>query len=141
MSVRLELNGMAELREALRNLPEHLAGEASHIVGSVANGAGSEVRQHYKRGKTGNLIAGVEVAQISTGKAAAGYVVRSKSPHSHLVERGTVTRRTASGANRGAMKKSPENERMIPIVIRARRRMYGQLADLLRRMGFIVEGL
>ena len=140
MGVTLKLDGMAEFREALRHLPEHLAGEASHIVEGAANGAASEVRRVYPS-HTGRLIAGVRVTNFEGGKVAAGAIVKSSARHSHLFEFGTKSRRTAKGWNRGSMPKAQESERSIPIFQRARRRMYLQLADLLRRNGFEVAGL
>jgi hypothetical protein len=140
VSVKLELNGMAELREALRNLPETLAGEASHIVEGVANGVASDVRRAYPS-RSGRLIGGVQVTRFETGKVAAGAIVKSAAKHAHLFEYGTASRRTSKGVNRGRMPKAPQNERMVPIVVRARKRMYSQFAEMLRRIGFVVEGL
>jgi hypothetical protein len=140
VSVQLKLDGMKEFREALRKLPEELAGEAAHIVEGAANGVASEVRRVYPS-HTGNLIGGVRVTHFEGGKVAAGAIVKSSAKHSHLYEYGTAQRRTAKGANRGRMPVPNESRRMIPIVVRARRRMYAQLADLLRRNGFVVSGL
>ena len=140
MSASIKFTGLTELRTALRNLPEELAGEASHIVEGAANGAAAQIKRVYPIGKTGNLVAGVTVEHASQ-KVAAGAIVKSKSPHSHLWERGSQTRRTGKGANRGRMPAAPESEKMIPIVVRARRRMYADLANLLRRVGFQVDGV
>ena len=139
MSAQLRLDGMAELREALRKLPEELAGEASHIIEGIANGVASETRRVYPI-QTGRLVGGVKVTHFEHGKVAAGAVVKSSAPHSHLYEYGTKSRKTAKGWNRGSMPKADESKRMIPIVVRARKRMYAQLSDLLRRAGFVIEG-
>ena len=130
--------GLTEFRAALRNMPEELAGEAAHIVEGAANGAAAQIRRVYPV-KTGNLVSGV-VIEHNQQRVAASAVVRSKSPHAHLFERGTRPRRTAKGANRGSMPEAPENEKMVPIAIRTRRRMYSELADMLRRIGFVIEG-
>ena len=131
--------GLTELRTALQNMPEELAGEASHIVEGAANGAASQIRRVYPV-KTGAMVSGV-VVEHNQQKVSASAVVRSKSPHAHLFERGTKARRTAKGANRGSMPEAPESEKMVPIVIRTRRRMYVELADMLRRIGFHVGGV
>lgn len=139
VSASLKFDGLTELRAALRKLPEDLAGEASHIVEGIANGAAADIRRVYPS-HTGRLIGGVVVTHFEHGKVAAGAIVKSGAPHSHLFEYGTKARRTGKGANRGTMPKAPESERMVPIVVRARKRMYAQLTDLLRRAGFVIEG-
>jgi len=153
---QLRFDGMSELRAQLRNLPETLAGEASHIVEGAANGAAAEIPRNYPIRDTnlhpgprrkspwfppGNLARGVRVTHFERGKVAAGAIVKSAAKHAHLFEFGTRQRRTNKGANRGVMPKAPASEAMIPVVIRARKRMYSQLADLLRRVGFQVEGV
>lgn len=141
MGASLKFDGLTELRAALRKLPEDLAGEASHIVEGIANGAASEVRRGYSRGKSGRMIDGVQVTHLSTSKAAAGALLKSSAPEATIWEYTKEQRRqTRSGANRGVMRLPPENKRMIPIVVRARKRMYAQLTDLLRRAGFVIEG-
>lgn len=137
-SVKLKFDGLTELRNALRNLPSDLTGEASHIVEGIANGAASEIRQAYPS-VTGNLISGVQVTRFEHGKVAAGALVKSSARHAHLFEFGTKSRRTSKGWNRGTMPKAPENERMVPIIVKARYRMFGLLADMLRRAGLLVE--
>ena len=138
-SVKLRFDGMTELRTALRNLPEDLTGEAGHIVEGVANGAATEIRRGYPN-HTGHLIAGVVVTHFEHGKVAAGALVKSAARHAHLFEFGTKSRRTAKGWNRGTMPKAPDQKRMVPVVVKARHRMYSQLADMLRRFGLLVEG-
>jgi hypothetical protein len=61
--------------------------------------------------------------------------VLSRAPHSHLYEFGTKRRRTAKGANRGAMS---EKAITVPIARRRRARMARRLVDLLRSKGFQV---
>jgi hypothetical protein len=137
---RLVLNGMAEFRAALRNLPETLAGEAAHIVEGAANGAAADVKRRYPI-QSGHLVGGVQVTHFDNGRVAAGAIVKSGAKHSHLYEYGTRRRQTAKGANRGAMPKASDATAMIPAIVRARKRMYAELADLLRRAGFQVTGV
>jgi hypothetical protein len=138
MGASLKFDGMAELRAALHRMPEELANEARDIIGEIAYSAAGDIRSAYPS-RTGNLIRGVVVTRVEKGKLTAGAVVKSGAPHAHLFEYGTSTRHNRKGANRGAMPKPPEQQRMIPIIQRARRRMYALLADMLRRHGFLVE--
>lgn len=152
--VKLRFDGMSELRAALRNMPAELTGEASHIVEGIANGVASRARQVYPYGPTGNLIGGVRVTHFEGGKVTAGAVVKSSARHAHLYEWGTKKPRKGRGgygkgegsrsngklANRGRMPEAPEARAFIPIVVNARRRMFEQLEDLLRRNGLIVGG-
>lgn len=133
-STRLEFNGLAELKRALRDLPEDLAGEAQHIVEGAANSAAAEIKHGYPV-KTGHLRDGLTVTHFESGKVAAGAIVKNRAKHSHLFEFGTHRRHNAKGANRGTM---PAAHKFVPIAIKARRRMYGLLADMLRRHGFTV---
>lgn len=137
---KLVFNGMSEFRALLRHLPEDLTSEASHIVEGTANGAAYEIKRGYPD-TSGRLIGGVQVSHFEKGKVAAGAIVKSAAKHAHLFEFGTRQRRTNTGANRGVMPKAAESAAMIPKVIRARKRMYSQLADMLRRVGFRVEGV
>ena len=79
MSAQLRLDGMTELREALRKLPEELAGEAANIIEGIANGVASETRRVYPI-QTGRLVGGVKVTHFEHGKVAAGAVVKARLP-------------------------------------------------------------
>ena len=136
-SNRLELRGLDEFREALRNLPEDLAREAGAIVLAQAEMAKDQIQRAYPE-KTGRLKGGITVNRESD-RSGARAIVRSRAPHAHLHEYGSKPRRTDAGANRGAMPTAAEGERMIPIVMRRRRAMVAALIDLVRRMGFQVE--
>lgn len=132
---RLDL-GLDELREALRNLPAELTGEASRIVQAAANGAAAQIKAAYPR-RTGNLGDGVTVETISGGQFTAGAIVKNTSKHAFIFENGTQARHTAIGANRGSM---PPGHAFVPAIIRKRRWMDEQHIDLLRRHGLTVEG-
>lgn len=139
MSAAVVLEGMAEFREALKNLPDDLVAEAGHIVEGAANGAAADIRGGYPVA-SGNLRDGVTATrQDGSARIAATSVVKSGSPHASIFENGTKTRTTKAGANRGRMPKPEESLRMIPKVIRARRRMQDDLVDMLRRQGFEVN--
>lgn len=135
--VKVELRGLTELRQALRQLPADLTEEAGAIVLSHAEEAARQIQTAYPVGPTGHLRGGVVVEQRQSPLAATA-LVRSRARHAHLFERGTTFRRTDSGANRGTMPEAPINQQMIPIAIRLRGRMVQQLKALVRRAGFEV---
>jgi len=135
---RFVFEGLAELKEALRQLPTELTAEASHIVEGNANAAAATIKQNYAR-KSGTLVDGVGVETLRE-QFATGAVVKSKAKHAFMYENGTQVRHTDKGWNRGAMPPAPPGRAFIPVIIRARRRMYEQLADLLKRKGLVVTG-
>ena len=139
MSARVELKGMAEFRQALRQLPDELASEGSAIVDAHAQEHARVTEQIYgDHQRTGRLRRGV-TTQTEHGRAFAGAIVRTRAPHAWLFDNGSRTRRTGSGANRGMMPARPESERFVPRAIRARVKMMTQLKDLVRRAGFVVS--
>lgn len=137
MSASVEMIGLDALRLALRNLPEELTAEANAIVESHAAEAARLVQTAYPEGPTGKLKRGVSM-RSEHGRFGVSAIVSSRARHSHLFERGTGPRRTASGANRGQMPAAPDSQRMIPIIVRTRRRMVAALIQLVERAGFTV---
>lgn len=136
MSSRIVWNGLAELREALRNLPAELTAEASHIVDGVANAAAADIKEGYPA-RTGNLRDHVFVSHRDKGRFAAGAVVKNTAKHAWIFENGTQARHTDIGSDRGSM---PPGHVFIPAVIKRRRIMYQQLRALLERHGLKVLG-
>lgn len=136
MSNTLRFDGLAELREQLRNLPAELTAEASRIVDGAANGAAAEIKAAYPV-YTGNLRDHLVVTHTEGGKWSAGAIVKNTAKHAWLVEHGSQARHTDIGANRGSM---PARPIFVPAVMRARRRMYESLKQLLVRNGFQVSG-
>lgn len=144
---KLVLDGIAELRDALRKLPHELKAEAQDVVLGTADSAATDIRVGYRRGslqrkgegnvRTGNLEKGVSVRKDEASTFGAGAIVISRSPHAWMFENGTQARHTAIGANRGAM---PPGHVFIPIVIRKRKQMYEKLRGLLERHGLKVTG-
>jgi hypothetical protein len=140
VSVKIDLNGMNELRDALRKLPEDLATEASIIVSGWANRAQRDIQAGYPQGPTGNLKRGVRVTHNAGRRVTATSIVKSTAPHAWIFENGTARRVTNRGANRGRMPKPPVDEKMLPKVIRLRARMVEELIKLVERAGFTVSG-
>jgi hypothetical protein len=130
--------GFDEFRTALRNLPADLTGEAGHIVEATANGAAVDIKRGYAaHRRSGNLQSGVTVTHVDKGKFSAGAIVKNTAKHANIFEVGTQARHTAIGANRGSM---PPGHVFVPVVVRARRRMFAQLKDMLVRHGLVVSG-
>lgn len=133
---RLIIEGLTELRAALRALPAELTAEAGGIVDDAGELAKAEIMQRYPR-RTGNLRNHVTVSTISAGQFAAGVVVKSTAKHAHIFEVGTQARHNKLGANRGSM---PPGNVFVPAIVRQRRKMYDRLKDLLVRHGLVVSG-
>lgn len=142
-SNRLVFEGLAELKEAFRNLPFELTGEASHDVEAAANGAAAIIKAEYHK-VSGKLRDGVEVA-TANGQFSAGAIVKSKAKIAWLYDNGSQARHytTASGAQHatGAMwGKTPPTHIFVRTMIAKRRAMYERLKALLTRHGLLVSG-
>lgn len=137
MSAKVTLEGLEELREALRSLPADLTREAEDIVVRHATQAEQDIQSNYPR-HTGNLKQGMrmEVEHATYGVSAR---VRSTAKHAFIFENGTVQRKTRNGANRGAMPAASSAQAFIPQVIRQRRAMTADLIALVERAGFQVS--
>lgn len=149
MSVRLQWDGLAELRTLLRQLPDDLATEGGAIVLASANEAFTAIETVYvAHQRSGRLRAGLSLVQSATGRFGASILLISRAPHAWIFEHGTAPREGAGGrgtgkgarhgnqaGNRGA---SPAFHAFIPAVAAARTRMYDALAALLERAGFVV---
>lgn len=134
MSATVRFEGLDELRAALKALPEHLRGGAATIVIDHAEAAKQEIVDAYPE-VTGNLKGRVVVEpQSSTYGAAAK--VKSTAKHAWMFENGTQTRQNALGHNRGAM---PPGRVFVPIMVRRRREMHGDLVDLLQHAPVALE--
>lgn len=134
---RFRWDGLEELKAALRQLPEELTGEGSHIVEGAANGAAVDVRSGYAgHRRSGNLQDGVTVEHGVSGFGTSA-VVKSNARHAWLFENGSQARHTAIGANRGSM---PPAHVFVPAVMRKRRAMYDELKAMLTRHGLLVSG-
>jgi len=139
----LQMNGLDELRAQLRRLPEELATEAGDIVLAHAEGAQREIVSGYPTGPgskkfpPGTLKGRVSIER-NRSKVTTAAIIRSRAPHAVIFERGTVRRMTDKGYNRGRMPEASDAQRMIPKVIRWRRKMVDALIELVRRAGFEV---
>jgi hypothetical protein len=130
---RVQMDGLNELREQLRRLPEDLANEAGDIVLAHAEAAKREVESGYPYYR-GVLRSRVRIER-NRSKVTTSAIVRSAAPHAFIFEKGTVVRRNERGANRGRMPKAPEGQAAIPKFIRWRARMVEALKELIRSHG------
>lgn len=124
-------SGMAELIADLGKLGEAAQREGAVVVQQAATSMASELQSAYPSHE-GVLRGRVVVENRSAGSGPAlRWKVRSKAPHAHLYEYGTVRRFTAdTGANRGTMPATPT---FVPAAIRTRRRMVEGLKAVIRR--------
>lgn len=141
MSAKVELQGLEELKAALRNLPAELRDEANTYVEAATNEAEAALLRSYPEGGTGNLRKGVKK---TIEKSAFGVVgtVKSTSRHAHLWEYGTVDRNTKQGWYRGQEHSARERgmEGLSAIAPRVRRKLNEQLWQLVKRAGFDLSG-
>lgn len=127
MAASAGFSGMQELIAGLGQLSATVQAEAGDIVLGAAVTMSSDVKREYGTGPTGNLAARVVVEKAGPLRVK----VRTKAPHAHLYEFGTVQRFThGTGANRGTMPAKPV---FVPAAVRTRKRMVDDLKDLVRR--------
>jgi len=152
-SVKLEIQGLDELRQALRNLPKELTNEAAVIVQAHAEDAKRQIEAAYpirttglhptERRKSKWFPPGTMKHSISVDRSHSAFttraIVKSRAPHAHLFEYGTDARKQGNGKVVGRMPVGPQAELMIPKVQRIRRRMVAALVELVRKAGLVVE--
>lgn len=136
MSASIEIDVTA-LREALEAVPDTLRRETlGPIVRESAEGLAADLRGQYANTKRTSINPGTLASRVvvEPGRDGRGLLakVRSKAPHAHLYEYGTVQRRTnETGANRGTM---PARPTFVPLAIRWRERMVRSAASALRSL-------
>lgn len=133
---RLKFEGLDDLRLELRRLPKDMRDEAAEIVYDSAENGAKDAISNYPR-RSGDLADGVEVQRLEGSSAFAGAIVKNKSKLAFIFENGTQARHSGLGANRGAM---PPGHVFVPAMIRARRKMYDRLREMMRRKGLKVIG-
>jgi hypothetical protein len=133
--VGFEIRGIEALRRALANLPADLGAEASQLALRHVQEAESVIRPVYAaHAVTGRLARALTVRSFPVGQFSRATVIRARA--AHLFERGTGTRRTRQGWNRGAAR----SHRTFPEPVqRAQAAFDLDLANLLRRAGLEVR--
>lgn len=120
MSATLRVDGMNEMLATLRTLPDELKQHSlGPVVKSNAEAMAADLKASYHK-HTGTLANRV-VVEHDVGGSPLRSKVRSKAPHAHFYEYGTVRRFTkGTGAYRGTM---PAQPTLVPTAIRWRERM------------------
>lgn len=134
---RITFHGLEELRQALQDLPEHLAREAFGIVEESTASAEAEAAQAYAAHRRSGKLGSKLKRKVTKDGASVVGTVRNSSPIAHIFENGSQARHTDIGANRGSM---PPAHVFIPAMIRWRKRMYERLKDMMVREGLLVSG-
>ena len=139
-TVSFRIEGLDALQKALRELPQQLADEGRHIVDQRAAAAEAQVKANYEAHRfTGNLARSVQRAVTPGGRFGHAVVIRVKGRHAFWFEHGTAARHTSQGAARGVMNPAPPMHKFVPVLMRERRGMYEDLADLVRAQGLEVS--
>ena len=134
MGVRVNLDGLGTLREALMKLPDELESGAAAIVERAARDTGDRLLAVYPG--HGALRAGVHVVDKSTALTAR-WRVESRSQEAEWWEFGTQNRVTQQGWNRGSTP-AHRDTGLISIAKSFRRRMVAELIEYVRGYGFAV---
>jgi hypothetical protein len=129
VSVSFELRGLEEFKAQLRQLPDDLKGGATGIVLDAAHRAEASIVSQYPE-VTGNLKRGVKVEVLAVGRYGVAAKVRSSAPHAWLYEHGRC---------RWGAVSDPPAPVFIPTMMRTRRQMNEQLADLMEQQGLDVQ--
>lgn len=139
-------NGLAELAEEVKTLPQNLADAAQAIANEFAKDAAAELKTAYPRGpgnrkqgyRGGNLIKGVKYrsGKKRKGKLVAQAWVHNFAPHAWLYDHGTKTRQTKLGRDRGDMPATHLFER---ITMRYQLNLQDEWIELQRSYGLKVR--
>jgi hypothetical protein len=135
MPNRLKIEGLDELKAALRKLPAELAAEGGGIVKDSAEGALPEIRNGYGRHRRSGSLQDKVTVSHRASRLSATSVVKSGDKDALVFEVGSQARHTRIGANRGSM---PPGNVFFPAVKRWKRLMYTRLKAMLREHGLAV---
>lgn len=133
-SVHLDVRAMVE---TLERLPRELSQqELAPLIRASAEDLATDVRRAYANTKRTSRNPGTLASRVvvEPGRDELGLraKVRSKAPHAHFYEYGTVARFTnQTGAARGSMPALPT---FVPAAVRARERMIRAAKTVLRRL-------
>jgi len=129
--------GLNELREALANLPDHLAVEAAAIIEETTASAEAEAASGYAGSqRAAKMARKLRHTVVRDGVSITGEV-RNSSKLAYIFENGTQARHTDFGVDRGSI---PPAHVFIPTMQRWRNRMYERLKDMMVREGLLVSG-
>lgn len=139
MSVSLRFDGLEDLREALRRLPEELAAEGANVVETHGNRAHATISSGYPR-RVGDLAKGLKVTHTRSRFGARSTVI-NRAKQAAVFERGSQVRHyyTRNGVKH-LTGKMPPNPLFSRTMSTERRAMDADHADLLKRHGLAVSG-
>jgi hypothetical protein len=129
-------DGLETLQQALKALPAELIGEGRKLVEGYGNGTAVAIRSAYPW-HSGNLRQHVTLTVTAEGPFGINATIKNTAKHGWIFENGTQARYTKKGSPRGRM---PPGKVFVPIMMRARARLYRDLAALLERHGLKVTG-
>lgn len=143
MNARIEFNGLYELKQALKNLPDDLVAGAGAIVSNAARSAAAADFRQYPVGKPhmrkghrvggGTLKNSLRLEEYALQKGDVSYSLRNVAPHATIYDKGTLPRRTLKGKDCGVM---PAGQVFIPNAIHYRQEMREKLVAYVRAAGF-----
>jgi Bacteriophage HK97-gp10, putative tail-component len=133
MSVNLFLDGIDELRKALRDMPDDLTNDAIAIVATAAEDAASELRSVYPNGPMRDGVVVTDRSQLHQAK----FTVESRTDQAVWWEFGTQNRTTQKGWNRGA-EPAHKDRGLVTIARKHRVTMRAALIALVQSAGFMV---
>ena len=131
----LKIDGLAELREALKQLPADLLNEASVVVHAQAQATHAIISARYPV-VTGNLKQHLKI-ELGRDAVSVSARVKNTAKHAWIFENGTAARRKGNGASTGRM---PAHHLFVSTAMARRRLMYAALVDIVRRAGLTVTG-
>jgi hypothetical protein len=136
VATQFRWDGLQELQQALKALPAELTTEGRRIVAGHANGTAVAIRAAYPW-HSGNLRQHVSLTLTNEGPFGINATIKQTARHAWIFENGTQARYTKKGSPRGRM---PAGKVFVPAMMRARARLYTELAALLARHGMQVTG-
>jgi hypothetical protein len=135
MPVKVNLEGLGSLREALMKMPVEMRAAAGQLVERAANNTAERLLAVYPQ-RNGALQQGVYVVDKST-QWTAKWRVESRSKEAEWWEFGTQNRHTQEGWNRGSTP-AHKGTGLISIAKDVRRGLVTDLIEFVTEQGFAV---
>lgn len=153
MSATLKIDGLEELRQKLRALPEELQVDAERAVKQAAREARDAIVARYQQHRSStdhyvpkagtrrrrqHLADSVRIFELVGNRGSAYARVIVDAPHAHLFEYGTTSRQwNTNGKDTGTM---PAHATVVPVAIRSRGKMIHELKAIVEGAGLEVRG-
>jgi len=137
---RVVWEGLEDLKAAIQALPDTCAGEAANLMAGTVNGAYVAIKSAYPI-RTGKLRNGMKLLPVTRKGLVVGQKITNTAKHAQAFEHGSQARHyvTKNGVQH-LTGKMPPGHVFVPRIENARRRLTGQLVDLLKRHGATVSG-